>query len=144
MMGPLVLGAEEITYFFSRRFWVARAVWPEPLQFAPSCWNVRDCLHGSPQPTALAPAQVWPGPDLGFLVDFYAVGYTKTNRADGRQDYHWRGLLGPQDWAVLVRHASAVSCGRPRGWNWCGWKTDFRRGPVAATIGPWRAAGGTR
>ena len=37
-----------------------------------------DCLRGSPQPTALAPAQVWPGLDLGFLVDFYALGYTKT------------------------------------------------------------------
>ena len=37
-----------------------------------------DCLRGSPQPTALAPAQVWPGLDLGFPVDFYALGYTKT------------------------------------------------------------------
>ena len=37
-----------------------------------------DCLRGSPQPTALAPAQVWPGLDLGFLVDFYALGYTET------------------------------------------------------------------
>ena len=75
----------------------------------------RDCLRGYPQPTALAPAPVWPGPDLGFLVDFYALGYTKTNRADGRQDHHRSGLLGPQDWTVLVRHASAVSCGRFRG-----------------------------
>ena len=37
-----------------------------------------DCLSGSAQSTALAPAQVWPGLDLGFLVDFYALGYTKT------------------------------------------------------------------
>ena len=37
-----------------------------------------DCLRGYPQPTPLAPAQVWPGLDLGFLVDFYALGYTKT------------------------------------------------------------------
>ena len=63
-----------------------------------------------------------------------------TNRANGRQDHHWSGLLGPENWAVLVRHASAVSCGRSRGWNWCGWKTYFRRRPVAAVLGPWRAA----
>ena len=37
-----------------------------------------DCLRGYPQTTPLAPAQVWPVFDLGFLVDFYALGYTKT------------------------------------------------------------------
>ena len=37
-----------------------------------------DSLRGSPQPTASAPAQVWSGLDVGFLVDFHALGYTKT------------------------------------------------------------------
>ena len=37
-----------------------------------------DCLRGYPQPTASAPAQVWSGLDVGFLVDFHALGYTKT------------------------------------------------------------------
>ena len=57
---------------------MARAVWPETLQFARPAGMSGDCLRGSPQPTALVPAQVWPGLDLGFLVDFYALGYTKT------------------------------------------------------------------
>ena len=37
-----------------------------------------DSLRGYPQPTASAPAQVWSGLDEGFLVDFHALGYTKT------------------------------------------------------------------
>ena len=79
-----------------------------------------DCLRGSPQLTALAPAQVWPGPDLGFLVDFYALGYTKTKGdlptgLTAAKTITESGLMGPEDWAVLVRHASAVSCGRSRG-----------------------------
>ena len=37
-----------------------------------------DSLRGYPQPTASAPAQVWSGLDVGFLVDFHALGYTKT------------------------------------------------------------------
>ena len=53
-----------------------------------------DCLRGYyPQPTPLAPAQVWPGLDLGFLVDFLRPRVCEnqrglTNRADGRQDHH--------------------------------------------------------
>ena len=36
-------------------------------------------LRGHPQPTASAPAQVqWSGLDVYFLVDFHALGYTKT------------------------------------------------------------------
>ena len=105
-----------------------------------------DCLRGYPQPTPLAPAQVWPGLDLGFLVDFYALGYTKTKgdlptgltaAKTITEAGFW--VRKTQAFMVLVRHASAVSCGRSRGWNWCGWKADFRRGPVAAVLGPWRA-----
>ena len=37
-----------------------------------------DSLRGYPQPTASVPAQVWSGLDVGFLVDFHALGYTKS------------------------------------------------------------------
>ena len=37
-----------------------------------------DSLRGYPQPSASAPAQVWSGLDVDFLVDFHALGYTKT------------------------------------------------------------------
>ena len=37
-----------------------------------------DSLRGYPQPTASAPAQVWSGLDVRFLVDFHALWYTKT------------------------------------------------------------------
>ena len=109
-----------------------------------------DCLRGSLRPTALTSAcssVAWSRfrfPCWFLRPRVYENQRGLTNRNDGRQDHHWSGLMGPEDWAVLVRHASTVSCGRSRGWNWCRWKTDFRRRPVAAAIGPWRAAGGTR
>ena len=142
--GPLVLGDEEMTYFFAS-FWVARAVWPEPLQFALSCWNVRwlSPWVSSAHDFSACSSVAWSRfrfPCWFLRPQVYENQRRLTNRADGRQDHHWSGLLGPEDWAVLVRHASAVSCGRSRGWNWCGWKTYFHRRPVAAVLGPWRAA----
>ena len=67
-----------MTYFFRVAFeWRARCG-RKPSSSPRPAGMSGDCLRGSPQPTALVPAQVWPGLDLGFLVDFYALGYTKT------------------------------------------------------------------
>ena len=69
---------KKMTYFFRVAFeWRARYGWNPSSSPHPAGMS-GDCLRGYPQPTPLAPAQVWPGLDLGFLVDFYALRYTKT------------------------------------------------------------------
>ena len=73
-----------------------------------------DCLRGYPQPTASAPAQVWSGL-VGFLVDFHALGYTKTKGDLPTGLTAAKIITEAGDWAMLVRHASAVPCGRSRG-----------------------------
>ena len=66
-----------------------------------------DCLRVYPQPTTSAPAQVWSGL-VGFLVDFHALGYTKTKGDLPTGLTAAKIITEADDWAMLVRHASAV------------------------------------
>ena len=75
-----------------------RPVWPELLQFAPSCWNVRWLSPWvSSAPFSACSSVFWARYRFPCWVSrprVYENQRGLANRADGRQDHHWSGLMG--------------------------------------------------